>query len=881
MLQTRGRDGSRMALDRVSFLHVLALVIAGVQAYQAVAALLSPHGFTVERADAAVGAPEERAYRVVVLDWDALDADTRRRTLANPAFADATLLALSAQSSTERLMEILAAGVTDVVRLPADGARLLARALQAADAAVRDTVDAHAHLYHRLFERNPLPMCLFDDRTLQFLAVSDGAVRQYGWSREELLRMTLRDIRPPELVPAFQSAVMQEAETVFHTSRHRRKDGSEFISQGILQRLSTATGHVRFAVTRDVTEEVRLAEAQRRALADYQELVQRTADGVFTHRPLPEATIAYANPAFVAFLGYESSDEIVGRNGLELIHPDDREIVRARMESIVGTSQASPPRSLRFIGADGSTRWAETSGIAVGYEGAPAVTVIARDLTERRRAEEALRRSDERFARIFHINPAAISMTRAADRRFVEVNESFTELTGYSRDEVVGRTAVELGIWEDARDRERVLEASREPGGPRQVEVHTVDKAGGRHDVLMSAVPIEIHDEPHLLAIAVDISERKRLDEQLRHAQKMEAVGRLAGGIAHDFNNLLTGIRGYAELLDEQLAAQSLSRDAAQHILRAAMRAASLTSQLLAFTRRQPTRAEVLVLDDEVRQLASLLRRIIGADVALALDLRAGAARVRADAGQLEQVMLNLAVNARDAMPRGGQLSIATLAAVDESGRNVVRLTIADTGTGMTEEVRTRMFEPFYTTKEIGRGTGLGLSIVYGIVEQSGGTIRVETAPGRGTRFHIVLPRVDEALAVPAATATAAAPRGSETILVAEDDEDVRDFVEFVLSRAGYHVLLAEDGTRALEVAAATPQPIDLLLSDLVMPRVNGHDLAADLAAQRPAMTLLHMSGYPGIAPSERTPATRFLQKPFSPEELLRAVREALDRRPE
>jgi len=859
---------------------VLALVIGGDEACAAVAAVLAPHGFTVDKGDIPARVPPARGpCRVAIIDWDAIAAAAAccRALAADPAFEEATLLALSADASPARLMEIFAAGATDVLRLPADAARLAARALQAAGAGGGESVDEHARLYRRLFEHNPLPMCLFDDRTLRFLAVSDGAVRQYGWSREEFLQMTLRDIRAPERVAAFEDA-LGLPDPVFHTTRHRKKDGSEFVSQGILQRLNTASGHVRFAVTRDVTVETAVLEAQRRSLADYQELVERSADGVFTHRPFPHGEIAYANPAFVAFLGYESSADLVGRPVLEVVHPDDRPLIRGRIHSIVTTAEPSRPRAVRFIGADGGERWAETRGILVGYEGAPAITVIARDLTERRRAEEALRRSEERFARIFHNSPAAISLTRVSDRKFIDVNERFTEVMGWTRDEVVGHSAVELGMWQDPYDRERALETTRERG-PREVEVRAVAKSGALRDILISVVPMEVGGEPHHLAIAVDISERKRLDEQLRHAHKMEAIGRLAGGIAHDFNNLLTGIRGYSELLAGELPAGSRSRDAAEHILRAALRAAGLTGQLLAFTRRQPTHATVFVLDDEVRQLGSLLRRIIGGDVALELDLAAGAARVRADAGQIEQVILNLAVNARDAMPSGGQLTIATAAITDEHGRAAVRLSVSDTGVGMSDEVRARMFEPFYTTKEVGRGTGLGLSIVYGIVEQSGGTIRVDSAPGRGTGFHISLPRVDEPVARPATVTPAAAPSGSETILVVEDDEDVRDFVEFVLARAGYHVMVAEDGVRALERAAAT-DAIDLLLSDVVMPRLNGHELAARLAGERPALRVLHMSGYPALAARDEAPARAgaFLQKPFSAEELLAAVRAALDR---
>jgi CheY-like chemotaxis protein len=366
----------------------------------------------------------------------------------------------------------------------------------------------------------------------------------------------------------------------------------------------------------------------------------------------------------------------------------------------------------------------------------------------------------------------------------------------------------------------------------------------------------------------------------------MDALGRLAGGIAHDFNNLLTGIRGYGDLLLEQLPEHSAAREAADHIRRATVRAASLTSQLLAFTRRQSIETRVIALDDLVRQLGALLRRIIGDDVTLALRLESERARVRVDPGQIEQVILNLAVNARDAMPRGGQLTISTARATDGAGRREVRLTVADTGSGMTEEVRARIFEPFFTTKEVGKGTGLGLAIVHGIIEQVGGAISVETAPGVGSSFYVSLPEVDEPSAQPTASdpKRAPAPQGNETILLAEDNEEVRDFVQFVLKRAGYQVLIAEDGVRALEEAAAHPREIQLLLSDVVMPRMSGGELAERLARARPTIKVLHMSGHPGPAglvggadPDDPRARLAFVQKPFSADELLRRVRATLD----
>jgi len=358
----------------------------------------------------------------------------------------------------------------------------------------------------------------------------------------------------------------------------------------------------------------------------------------------------------------------------------------------------------------------------------------------------------------------------------------------------------------------------------------------------------------------------------------MEVVGRLAGGVAHDFNNILTTIRGYGDLLLERVEADSPAWDAVQHIRRSATRAAALTEQLLVFTRRRPPQPRVVQLNDVLRHMSGLLRRVIGEDIKMDVRLDARLPNVKVDPGQIEQMVLNLAINARDAMAKGGQLTIST---ADLTGS--VRIVVEDDGIGMDEETRRHIFEPFFTTKGIGKGTGLGLSIVHAIVEQSGGHITVESAPGKGARFSIVLPSVNlpreqrtSATPVP----SPAIPRGSETILVAEDDEEVRDFVEHVLKRSGYHVLCAPDGAAAMRVAQSFPGEIALLLSDVVMPNLNGRQLAEQLQPLRPKLRVLHMSGYPGDTIArygDVREGDAFLQKPFSARELAEKVRDVLD----
>ena len=864
---------------------MLALVMAHGELRSAIERALAPHDLAARTADTpgeAAAVVRDGGCALVVVDADAA-ADAAAGCLATLVQADearrATLIAISRDPSPARMAELLSAGAHDVLRLPEESARLAARASWAVQRST-DGAAAADLPYRAVFERNPLAMAILEEETMAFLAVSDGAERAYGWSREEFLRMTLHEVRPPALVPALDDALAR-SDPSFLCTTHRRKDGSEFTSQGILQRLAVGGRRLRFAVSRDATEELRAEAAHQRLLAEYRALVDRSGDGIFIHRH--DYSIAYANPAFVAFLGHPSPAAIVGSNVLDFVHPDDRETVRGRIEHIISSGQSSPPRTIRFVAPDGSVRWAETRGISVTYENEPVVTVMARDLTDRRQAEEALRRSEERFARIFHASPAGVSITRISDGRFLDVNERFVQTMGYRRDEVVGRTGDELGLWHDPAQRQRLYEVARQTGSARDLEVCLVKKSGERIDALMSTDIVEIGGERCVLTLAHDISEHKRLEAQLRQSHKMEAIGRLAGGIAHDFNNLLTGIRGYSELVIAEEAAGSSARLAAEHIQRAALRAARLASQLLVFTSRQSRQTRVLALDDVVAEMASLLRRIIGGDIRLELRLGAADGRVRADPSQLEQVLLNLAVNARDAMPRGGRLSIATSDERDAAtGRRLVGLHVGDDGCGMTDEVRTRIFEPFFTTKEVGKGTGLGLSIVYGIVDQSGGSISCDSAVGRGSTFHVRLPWVDEPKDVEAVLAPpiTRAPAAHELILLVEDDEDVREFVQFVLLRAGYRVLAAEDGVVALEVAAAHEGAIDLLLSDVVMPRMGGCELATELARRRPSIKVCHMSGFPGPkGPLTVDGEWSFLQKPFSADELLRRVRAALDPR--
>jgi two-component system, cell cycle sensor histidine kinase and response regulator CckA len=510
---------------------------------------------------------------------------------------------------------------------------------------------------------------------------------------------------------------------------------------------------------------------------------------------------------------------------------------------------------------------------------------LVSSITERIGANDAWRESGERYRRLFEVESDAILVVEADTRRIVDANPAALKLYGYCREELLLLAAEEISAEPEktraaiAEERMHVLfRLHRKKDGT----VFPVEIAGGHY--------VTGEHKMHVAAIR-DITERKTLEVKLQQAAKMEAVGRLAGGVAHDFNNLLTIINGYSEMALAGLASGDPAWSHLAQIKEAGERAASLTRQLLAFSRQQVLAPRVLDLNNLVSGVAKMLRRLIGEDIELAMVRDSALGRVNADPGQMEQILVNLAVNARDAMPEGGKLVIETANvelgdtyaarhAVVTPGRYVM-LAVTDTGIGMDAETQAHIFEPFFTTKERGRGTGLGLAIVYGAVKQSGGYVWVYSEPEQGTAFKIYLPRVEEvAEQVQSAEVPGRPVTGSETILLVEDEKAVRALVIRVLQNLGYNVLSSASPEDALQIGERHPGPIDLLLTDVVLPGMNGRKVADNLASLRPQMKVLYMSGYTDYAVARHgvlEANTIFLQKPFTPTSLARKVRAVLD----
>jgi two-component system, cell cycle sensor histidine kinase and response regulator CckA len=548
------------------------------------------------------------------------------------------------------------------------------------------------------------------------------------------------------------------------------------------------------------------------------------------------------------------------------------------------------------------------SGRAIG------VTVFGRDITERKRAENALRESEKKFSSVFRASPISLSITELESGRFLDVNETFLRLTEWSREEVIGRTSMELAMWANYDDRARIIGIITKKGFLHNEEVQFLTKSGNITSCIWSGETISLWGKSFLISVSLDITEKKRLQEQLSHARVMESVGRFAGGVAHEFNNLLTAILGNSEFALKSLSGNDPVREDIEEIRTAAKRAAELTRTILTFSRIQPGSPKVLDLDEVIREMNDSIRSIVGGEVEFHLRPSNSPHMVAADPNQIELLIENLVKNARDAMPEGGVLTIETEnVAVDEHRSRsepgtppgqYVAMKVIDTGGGMEKAILNRIFEPFFTTKPVGRGQGLGLSTCYGIVRQNHGSIGVSSKPGRGSTFTVLLPAAgnNQTSRMAEGKTGAGADDGSgplkkagkrkyaegegmnkersgETVLLVDDEPVVRSLLVRMLEMEGFRVIQATNGIEAMKAAEGLSGNLDLLITDASMPHMGGVELVERILPLFPGLKIIFMSGHTEEDSAGRfsgNPAITFMMKPFMPDDLLAKMREIL-----
>lgn len=635
-------------------------------------------------------------------------------------------------------------------------------------------------------------------------------------------------------------------------------------------------------------ESASLHNQVREAEENYRSIFENAVEGIF--QSTPEGHFKKINPAFARILGYDSPEEmitLVTDIAHQLyVNPRDR-IEAERLQKELGVLEGF---EFEAYCKDRTKIWVSLNRRFVYTQnGEHYIEGSIENITERKRAEVQLRQSEERYRDLVE-NAHDIIYEHDLEGNYTASNMASEQITGYSLQETLQlnlRQTVAPECWEKATSMLRRKLAGEETTA---YELEIVTKQGRRVAVEVNT-RLVYHNgvAVGVQGIARDVTQRKQLEEQLRQSQKLEAIGQLAGGVAHDFNNLLTVIGGYASMLIGKLPEGSPHLSGVEEIKKASDRASALTRQLLAFSRKQILQPKFLDLNVVIRDLEKMVRRLIGEDIDLLCITSPILGKIKADPGQIEQVLLNLIVNARDAMPNGGKLTIeaSNVELSEEYAQRhaaqpgpFVMLAVSDTGCGMDAEIQPRVFEPFFTTKGAGKGTGLGLATVYGIVKQSGGNIKIYSEVGQGSTFKIYLPRVNEVVEAPENSISEPLPQGTGTILLVEDEEQVRAILEHILTAQGYHVLSASNGEEALSIAKDLGQNIKLMLTDVVMPQMSGPELAERVLAICPNLPILFMSGYTDDAIVRHgllDEKLNFIQKPFDSANVSRKVREALD----
>ena len=820
----------------------------------------------------------------------------------------------------------------------------LRRARLEMNEAIADLQLAHAERvvteqkFSTVFQLGPDALLLTRQADGRILHVNRRFTEMTGYSTEEAVGRTTLDLNlwvHPQERQDYMAELIKTGRVRTRDTQFRTKAGEQRTGEGSAETIEVAGEKCLLVVMRDITErkhaeaererllesergqrleaetlrDVALALASRRTLHDVLDEILTQARRLVpcdaANLRLVEGDIIHVARA----QGYEEHGAGIDDLKMNAVDfPLNQAVLRERIPLIVDDTRLEkdwvPLESTRWIRShmtlpicvqDHVVGMLKLASAQPGYFTAAHADVLvplasaAAVAIEQALLTDMLRESEAKFRALTETVASAIFISRS--ERILYVNREAERLLGYTREELLAMPSTRIIHPDDVETVRRRREARLRGEEVRsRYEFRLVDRQGRARWVDFTATVAEYEGAPAVLGTAFDITERKMLEEQLRQAQKMEAVGRLAGGVAHDFNNLLNVILGYSELLLDDMPKEDPRRAQLEQIARAGDRAASLTSQLLAFSRQQVLQPRVVNLNEVIGTVEKMLQRVIGEDVGVHTRLDNELGRVRIDPGQIEQMVMNLAVNARDAMPAGGSLTLETAnvtltetdcrTLTDMAPGHYVRLQVIDSGAGMDAETLARCFEPFFTTKEVGKGTGLGLSMVYGIVKQSGGHITASSTPGQGSTFRVFFPRVDEPAAEPAAAAHPVAPVGTETILVVEDEPAVRRLACDYLAEKGYTVLEAPNPARAVEMVREHTGKIDMVLTDVIMPGLSGRELVETLRGLRPGLRVLYMSGYTADAIAHHgvlDPGVEFIQKPFTPSALARRLRETLD----
>lgn len=845
-----------------------------------------------ERMDAAVEHMRHEGFGAIILDLNLPDSrglETLSR--AHQEASDAPILVLTGFDDEELAAAAVRSGAQDYLVKGELDAEILRRAIRYA--VERKHAEATIRWLTLAVEQSPAAVFMTDlDGTIRYVNRTFSLVS--GFEPAEAIGRTPRILSsgntPSETFRSMWETILGGC-TWSGEVWNRRKNGERYLDAVRVSPIRDAHGTIThlLAIQEDITERHRQQDAVRRSEERFRKMVEHASDVIMLLRS--DGRITYCTQSLRPTLGYEAG-QLVGHEVLDLIHPDDCPAAARMLSEVMRDTIQTQRGEVRVRHREG--RWRDLDVIVVNQLDDPAIgalIVTFRDVTDSRMAASALRESEARFRQMAEHIKEAFFIVESPSGKTLYVSPTYAEIWGREPSDE------EPDLWLQSvhvDDFSLVLanRAKLLSGEPVTSQFRIVRPDLTERWVRSRVFPVqnEAGTVYRLVGVAEDITELRRAEEQFAQAQRLEAVGRLAGGVAHDFNNLLTVVQLEAELLQRESLLDDQTIKGLEEILKAANRAATLTRQLLTFSRRQPFEPTVFHINEVVTETTRMLERLVGENVRMVCDLASGNALIRADRGQMEQVLTNLVVNARDAMPRGGTLRIETRnveLAEDDAVRisdiapgPYVQLSVSDTGIGMSAAVKARAIEPFFTTKEATKGTGLGLATSYGIVRASGGQLTLESDVEVGTTVRVFLPRLRHAPQDGDAGTAPALLKGTETILLVEDEDAVRHATVRILERLGYRVLQAQDAGVALDLIEQESEPIELLLTDVVLPGMQGHEMAQEVRRRRPQIRVLFASGYSEdvvLHGHGLEHGVSVIQKPFSVEALASAVRRALD----